>query len=102
MFIRRTQTRGSDRGESYFTHRLVRSERNGERVRHRTLLNLGIDFALAPEVWPVLCARVEQLIPPLAAGDGVSSRGTRRGSAHGAPSPAPPAAAAWSPTWGSA
>ena len=66
MFIRRTQTRGADRGKSYFTHRLVRSERNGGRVRQRTLLNLGSDFAVAPQYWPVLCTRVEQLIDPQA------------------------------------
>ncbi len=66
MFIRRTQTRGADRGRSYFTHRLVRSERSGVRVRQRTLLNLGSDFEVAPEHWAVLCARVEQLIDPQA------------------------------------
>ena len=66
MFIRRTQTRGTDGGKSYFSYRLVRSERSGERVRQRTLLNLGSDFGVAPEHWPVLCARIEQLISPQA------------------------------------
>ena len=66
MFIRRTQTRSADRGKSYFSYRLVRSERSGQRVRQRTLLNLGSDFAVAPEHWPVLCARIEQWISPQA------------------------------------
>ena len=66
MFIRRTKTRGADRGQVYFSYRLVRSERSGERVRQRTLLNLGSDFGVAPEHWPVLCARIEQLISPQA------------------------------------
>ena len=44
MFIRRTRTRTGERGEVYYSHRLVRSERNGEKVRQRTLLNLGSDF----------------------------------------------------------
>ena len=62
MFIRRTKTRGTDGGKIYFSYRLVRSERSGGQVRQRTLLNLGSDFAVAQEQWPVLCARVEQLI----------------------------------------
>ena len=66
MFIRRTKTRGADRGQVYFSYRLVRSERSGERVRQRTLLNLGSDFGVTPEHWPVLCARIEQLISPQA------------------------------------
>ena len=44
MFIRRTQTRTTTTGEVYFTHRLVRSERVGDKVRQRTLLNLGRHF----------------------------------------------------------
>ena len=66
MFIRRTKTRGADRGQVYFSYRLVRSERSRERVRQRTLLNLGSDFGVTPEHWPVLCARIEQLISPQA------------------------------------
>ena len=66
MFVRRTKTRGADRGQVYFSYRLVRSERSGQRVRQRTLLNLGSDFAVASEHWPVLCARIEQLISPQA------------------------------------
>ena len=31
MFIRRTQTRSTTSGEPYFTHRLVRSERIGDK-----------------------------------------------------------------------
>ena len=62
MFIRRTRTRSTDGGKVYFSYRLVRSERSGERVRQRTLLNLGSDFAVAQEEWPVLCGRIEQLI----------------------------------------
>lgn len=62
MFIRRTQTRNTATGESYFSHRLVRSERVGQRVRQRTLLNLGRHFAVAQKDWPLLCARLEQLL----------------------------------------
>ena len=60
------QDPGADRGQVYFSYRLVRSERSGERVRQRTLLNLGSDFGVTPEHWPVLCARIEQLISPQA------------------------------------
>ena len=41
MFIRRTGTRTGAGGEVYYSHRLVRSERTGEKVRQRILLNLG-------------------------------------------------------------
>ena len=37
MFIRRTVTRRTE-GRIYYTHRLVRSERDGEKVRQRTVL----------------------------------------------------------------
>ena len=59
MFIRRTKTRQTD-GGAYHTHRLVRSERDGGRVRQRTLLNLGRHFDIGRAQWPLLCQRVEQ------------------------------------------
>ena len=62
MFIRRTKTRSAEGGKVYYSYRLVRSERSGERVRQRTLLNLGSDFAVATEHWAVLCSRIEQLL----------------------------------------
>ena len=39
MYIRRTKTRSTVQGGSYYSHRLVRSERVGTKVRQRTLLN---------------------------------------------------------------
>ena len=36
MFVRRTQSRRTD-GQTYHTHRLVRSEREGAKVRQRNL-----------------------------------------------------------------
>ena len=62
MFIRRTQTRSSRSGESYFTFRLVRSERIGSKVRQRTLLNLGRHFEVAQSAWPVLCRRIDEVL----------------------------------------
>ena len=62
MFIRRTRTRTGAGGEVYYSHRLVRSERTGEKVRQRTLLNLGSDFPLERHHWSVLCARIRQLL----------------------------------------
>jgi len=62
MYIRRTQTRNTATGERYFTHRLVRSERVGGKVRQVTLLNLGRHFAVAQADWPALCARLEELL----------------------------------------
>ena len=62
MFIRRTQTRSTSTGEAYFTHRLVRSERIGDKVRQRTLLNLGRHFDVAQGDWPALCRRIDELL----------------------------------------
>jgi transposase len=69
MFIRRTITRKSaasagSPGESYFTHRLVRSERVNGKVRQVTLLNLGRHFELAVSLWPAFCERLTALISP--------------------------------------
>jgi transposase len=62
MFIRQTKTRNSTTGESYLTFRLVASERVGKQVRQRTLLNLGRQFSLAKDDWPLLCCRIEQIL----------------------------------------
>ncbi len=62
MYVRRTQTRSTATGETYFTHRLVRSERHGKKVRAVTVLNLGRHFPLPQDHWPALCARIEELV----------------------------------------
>ena len=62
MFIRRTQTRNRMSGQAYYTHRLVQSIRIGKAVKQRTLLNLGSQFELNPAEWPMLAARIEQLL----------------------------------------
>ena len=62
VFIRRTQTRRTDDGKPYFAHRLVHSERVGNNVRQRTLLNLGRHFDIPRAQWPQLCARIEDLL----------------------------------------
>ena len=64
MFIRRTQTNNTATGEAYFTHRLVRGERIGGKVRQITVLNLGRHFSIRQEDWPLLCGRIEQLLQP--------------------------------------
>ena len=64
MFIRRTQTNSTASNEAYFTHRLVRGERIGGKVRQVTVLNLGRHFPIKQEDWPLLCSRIEQLLQP--------------------------------------
>ena len=61
MFVRRTLTRRTG-GRDYHSHRLVRSERDGARVRQRTLLNLGGDFDLPKTRWPALCRRIGEIL----------------------------------------
>ena len=62
MFIRQTQTRSSNSGESYFTYRIVESRRVGRKVSQHTLLNLGSNFDLQKEAWPELCTRISELL----------------------------------------
>jgi transposase len=62
MFIRKTATRSKSTQESYFTFRLVASERSGKQVRQITLLNLGRQFDLPQNDWPRLCARIDALL----------------------------------------
>ena len=62
MFIRRTKTRTVGTQDHYFTFRLVKSVRIGNKVRQRTLLNLGAHFDLPPAQWPLLCQRLDDLL----------------------------------------
>ena len=62
MFVRRTQTRRTEDGKPYFSHRLVYAERLGSTVRQRTLLNLGRHFDMAQAHWPLLCARINEAL----------------------------------------
>jgi transposase len=62
MYIRRATTRRAASGETYHTYRLVESRREGNRVRQLTRLNLGCHFDLPEAEWPLLCARLEQLL----------------------------------------
>jgi hypothetical protein len=62
MYIRRVHNRNARTGESYATHRLVRSERSGHQVRQVTLLNLGRHFSVAAKHWSLLCSRIEEIV----------------------------------------
>ena len=62
MFIRRTKTRTTESGEQYFSYRLVDTYRVADRVRQRTLLNLGNAFNVPHEHWPLLTQRIKQII----------------------------------------
>ncbi len=63
MFVCRTRTRSRD-GKEYFTFRLVRSQRVGDKVRQRTLLNLGSHFPIQRDHWRTLCQRIQRLLDP--------------------------------------
>ena len=62
VFIRRTQTRRTADGQTYFSHRLVHSERIGNAVRQRTLLNLGRHFDIPQAQWPLVCSRSDDIL----------------------------------------
>ena len=44
------------------TYRLVESVRVAHKVKQHTVINLGKHFSVAPEHWPLLSARIEQLL----------------------------------------
>jgi hypothetical protein len=62
MFIRRTQAQKRRAGGFYYTYRLVESQRIKNKVRQRTLLNLGTDFYLPKEKWPILTTRIKEIL----------------------------------------
>jgi len=62
MYIRKTQNQKKKTGGYYFTYRLVESQRIGKKVHQRTLLNLGTDFPLAKEQWPLLTKRIPEIL----------------------------------------
>ena len=62
MYIRKTKIKSGPKGEPYYSYRLVESVRIGRTVKQRTVLNLGKHFSLEPEHWPLLSARIEQLV----------------------------------------
>ncbi len=62
MYIRRTTIKSRRTGEPYYTYRLVESVRAADRVRQRTLINLGRHFDTPREQWALLSQRIEQLV----------------------------------------
>ena len=62
MYIRRTTIKSRKSGEPYVTYRLCESERVNGKVRQRTLLNLGRHFDVSREQWPILSARIGELL----------------------------------------
>ncbi|MEA3470081.1 MAG: hypothetical protein U9R57_17905 [Thermodesulfobacteriota bacterium] len=62
MFIRKTQCQQKKSGGHYYTYRIVESQRIGSTVRQLTLLNLGIDFSLPKEHWPILTNRIQEIL----------------------------------------
>jgi len=62
MYIRRTTVKSRKDGRQYYSYRLVESRRTENGVRQSTLLNLGVDFSLPREQWPVLAGRIKDII----------------------------------------
>jgi transposase len=61
MYIRKTTTRNVS-SQKYTTYRLVTSERVNGKVLQKTLLNLGADFNLPEEDWPILISLIESCL----------------------------------------
>ena len=68
MFIRATRTHTDKDGAPVRSHRLVLSQRIGDKVRQRTLLNLGTDYPVPKKKWREVAGLAEALLhgrPPL-------------------------------------
>jgi transposase len=62
MYILKTKTKSTRDGGGSHTYRIVESFRVGTQVKQRILLNLGKDFAIEQPHWPLLTARIDQLL----------------------------------------
>jgi len=62
MFIRCTTIKSKAAGEPYKTHRLVETERVGDKVKQHTLLNLGRHFDVPKSQRRDLAARISELL----------------------------------------
>ena len=72
MYIKATRTHTDKAGEPVRSHRLVLAQRVGDKVRHRTLLNLGTDYPVPREKWKAVTDLAEALLhgrPPLFEGE---------------------------------
>ena len=61
MFFRRTKTANGSDGKSYFTYRLVVGQREGTKVRQKTVLNLGSNREVPQSDWKAVALRVEAI-----------------------------------------
>ncbi|VAX12548.1 hypothetical protein MNBD_GAMMA24-626 [hydrothermal vent metagenome] len=62
MYIRCTSTSSSKAKGSYYTYRLVETERIDGKVKQRTVLNLGRHFNVAKDDWKALTGRISQIL----------------------------------------
>ncbi len=62
MYIRKTKIKNSKAGDAYYSYRIVESLREGNKVKQKTLLNLGKHFDIDPAHWSSLTLRIEQLL----------------------------------------
>ena len=62
MYIRKTKIKNSKQGDAYYTYRIVESIREGDKVKQKTLLNLGKNFDIDASHWPALVSRIDQLL----------------------------------------
>ena len=63
MYIIKTISKSKkDSTQNYYTYRLMESIRIGKKVKKRTVLNLGSDFALEQEYWSILSKRIDEII----------------------------------------
>jgi hypothetical protein len=62
MFIKKIDKTSSKTGKTYFTYRLCESYRIDDKVRHRSILNVGKLENIRREDFKLLCDRIEQKI----------------------------------------
>ena len=61
MYIRATKTHVTKNGAPRYSYRLVRSDRDGNKIRETILLNLGVHFDTPPKQWRELVMYIQSL-----------------------------------------
>ncbi len=67
VFIRKSLIKNTKTGAAYYSFRLVESVRLNNKVKQKTLLNLGSHFDIDPTHWSLLAQRIEQIVQGVSA-----------------------------------
>ena len=94
MFIRRTQTRSSAPARRIAPSASCAPSGSAQKVRQRTLLNLGRHFPVGQSAWPVLCRRIDEVLTGQLNSTPIAPRNSKRTPSASPPNSSPASAPA--------